>query len=539
MAAAAACGQHSATLTVAVSGKKAHPNREHSRRNRENSRRRQAALLFLSNISLDGRPVQSNSAENGGSCHNKETDLEGADSGSAVAAVAGLCPELGNNSSYGTFPSLSASVSCGNVSPSPVPRTGLLNVPPILVLPSDTGFNDVGSAEVLLGCRRGSFPSPGNSNLLSPSPSNTSLLPSPLGPRKSSTLLSVQSCNSVSSEPRQRTRNLSGGSPRPRHTKKIHFIKNMKQYDTRGSRIVLICAKRSLCAAFSVLPYGESFYLSDPSLNHPRRRHSSGNISTTLEMLPGLEGFQLETYGRSVSYAQFLYPTNALVRQKPSSASDLTLQIPVSRSTHSMPGRSYPPSRLNSTVGLDLGLDDMGDYDPNLLSDHQWPCGKHKRVLIFASYMTTVIEYVKPSDLKKDMNETFKEKFPHIKLTLSKIRSLKREMRVVGEDCGLQPVTIAMAFVYFEKLVLQGRLNKQNRKLVSAACILLAAKISSDLKKQEVKHLIDKLEERFRISRRELISFEFTILVALEMALYLPESKVMPHYRRLVQQQQL
>lgn len=36
---------------------------------------------------------------------------------------------------------------------------------------------------------------------------------------------------------------------------------------------------------------------------------------------------------------------------------------------------------------------------------------------------------------------------------------------MVGEDCGLQPVTIAMAFVYFEKLVLQGRLNKQNRYL--------------------------------------------------------------------------
>ncbi|KAK7884078.1 hypothetical protein WMY93_027201 [Mugilogobius chulae] len=449
MAAAATCEP---PVPACTKPKPALCSREQSRRNRENSKRRQAALLFLSNISLDGRPVQT--------CPQRESVIPGIS----------VCPDPAdnNNTSYGTFTHVSAS--------DVLPR--VLNVPPILVLPSDAaaGLSD---GEVLLGRRRGSVPSTGDTKLLSPSPSNTSLLPSPLlGPRKSSTLLSVHSCNSVSSEPRQ----------------------------------------------------------SDPSLNHSRRRHSSGNIST-LEMLPGLEGFHLDTYGRSVSYAQFLYPTNALVRQKPSSTLELsqTLQLPVSRSAHSIPSRSHPPSRINSTVGLDLGVDDFCDYDPNLLSDPQWPCGKHKRVLIFASYMTTVIDYVKPSDLKKDMNETFKEKFPHIKLTLSKIRSLKREMRAFGEDCGLQPVTIAMAFVYFEKLVLQGRLNKQNRKLVSAACLLLAAKISSDLKKQEVKHLIDKLEERFRISRRELISFEFTILVALEMALYLPESKVLPHYRRLVQ----
>ena len=196
--AAAACGQQSTVITTNVSGKKTLGNRECNRRNRENSRRRQAALLFLSNISLDGRPVQCNSAESGGRRHHKENDCEEADSCYAAAAPTDLCADPGHISSYGTFSSLSASVI-----PSPASKAGLA-VPPILVLPSETGFNDVGSAEVLLGCRRGSFPSPGNSNLLSPSPSNTSLLPSPLGPRKSSTLLSVQSCNSVSSEPRHR-----------------------------------------------------------------------------------------------------------------------------------------------------------------------------------------------------------------------------------------------------------------------------------------------------------------------------------------------
>ncbi|XP_036389427.1 CDK5 and ABL1 enzyme substrate 2 [Megalops cyprinoides] len=503
--ATAACGAHS---TLSTNTGKA--SKEHLRKSRD-TRRRQAALLFLNNISLDGRPVYQ--VSNGNPSHG---DNE------CQAVNTGATARLSTTSSYGTFANLSHSVS-GSIA-TPVPRIGVINVPPILVLPTDSGFNAVGTSEVFLERGRvGSLSSQGN--LLSPTGHQT-----PFGARKSPTLLSVESCNSMTLDSRQRSRSASC-SPRPRPVKKVHFIKNMRQYDTRGSRIVLICAKRSLCAAFSVLPYGEGFYISEPKLDtHRHRRSSAGTAS--LEMLPGLEDVELGAYGRTVSYARFLYPTNALVKQK-NAPVDITIQMPIS---HNSIPRNYTPSRLNSTVGLDLGVDDPSEYDPNMLNDPQWPCGKHKRVLIFASYMTTVIEYVKPSDLKKDMNETFKEKFPHIKLTLSKIRSLKREMRMVSEECGLQPVTMAMAFVYFEKLVLQGRLNKHNRKLVSAACVLLAAKISSDLKKQEVKLLIDKLEERFRINRRELISFEFTILVALEMALYLPESLVMPHYRRLVQQ---
>uniref|UniRef100_A0A9L0JLB8 Cdk5 and Abl enzyme substrate 2 n=1 Tax=Equus asinus TaxID=9793 RepID=A0A9L0JLB8_EQUAS len=307
--------------------------------------------------------------------------------------------------------------------------------------------------------------------------------------------------------------------------------------DGQRQRIVLICAKRSLCAAFSVLPYGEGLRVSDLRVDSQKQRHPSGGVSVPSEMVFELEGVELGADGKVVSYAKFLYPTNALVTHK----TDGHGLLPQSRPSvpRALPGSRYKPAPAKAAAaGPELGADvgDALEYNPNLLDDPQWPCGKHKRVLIFASYMTTVIEYVKPSDLKKDMNETFREKFPHIKLTLSKIRSLKREMRNLSEECSLEPVTVSMAYVYFEKLVLQGKLNKQNRKLCAGACVLLAAKISSDLRKNEVKQLIDKLEERFRFNRRDLIGFEFTVLVALELALYLPENQVLPHYRRLTQQ---
>uniref|UniRef100_A0A8D0C1A6 Cdk5 and Abl enzyme substrate 2 n=1 Tax=Salvator merianae TaxID=96440 RepID=A0A8D0C1A6_SALMN len=335
---------------------------------------------------------------------------------------------------------------------------------------------------------------------------------------------------------RQRTKHISG-SPRHKGLKKIHFIKNMRQYDTRNSRIVLICAKRTLCVAFSILPYGESLRISELKIEGQKQRHPSGGVSVSTEMVLGMEGVELGADGKVVSYAKFLYPTNALVGRK----NDPYGPIPVcraagSRSVGSSRYKTAAVKTITSTSDIGNELGELAEYNPNLLDDPQWPCGKHKRVLIFASYMTTVIEYVKPSDLKKDMNETFKEKFPHIKLTLSKIRSLKREMRNLSMECSLEPVTVSMAYVYFEKLVLQGKLNKQNRKLCAGACVLLAAKISSDLRKHEVKHLIDKLEERFRFNRRDLIGFEFTVLVALELALYLPDNQVLPHFRRLTQQ---
>ena len=64
-----------------------------------------------------------------------------------------------------------------------------------------------------------------------------------------------------------------------------------------------------------------------------------------------------------------------------------------------------------------------------------------------------MIEYVKPADMKKELNEKFKEKFPSVNLTLTKLRSLKTEIRRIGIECDVDTVTIAQVWSPFYSLV--------------------------------------------------------------------------------------
>ncbi|XP_041516288.1 CDK5 and ABL1 enzyme substrate 1 isoform X2 [Microtus oregoni] len=514
------------------------------RKSRVDPRRRQAALSFLTNISLDGRPLLQDDEWGGG-------EEGGATKPGARARISLLAAGCNAFSAPGTavapWTAVSGSSPCP-LPPSLVPRPSGESLPPRsapavtgaqLQLPDGPGGVEQEELEeddafINVQVPLASFLGSGTPGSASGSRGRLNsftqgILPIAFSRQNSQNYCALEQPGQGALEqlqrsrrrlisqrssletledieenaPLRRCRTLSG-SPRPKNFKKIHFIKNMRQHDTRNGR----------------------------DLKLDGGRQSAGAMS--LKEIIGLDGVELGADGKTVSYTQFLLPTNAFGTRR--NTIDSTSSFSQFRN---LSHRSLSIGRASSTQGsLDTGSDlgDFLDYDPNLLDDPQWPCGKHKRVLTFPSYMTTVIDYVKPSDLKKDMNETFKEKFPHIKLTLSKIRSLKREMRKLAqEDCGFEEPTVAMAFVYFEKLALKGKLNKQNRKLCAGACVLLAAKVGSDLKKHEVKHLIDKLEEKFRLNRRELIAFEFPVLVALEFALHLPEHEVMPHYRRLIQ----
>ncbi|RVE68540.1 hypothetical protein OJAV_G00092790 [Oryzias javanicus] len=485
MAAATSSGASAAALQIRLSGVE-------QTRKRIDPKRRQAALSFLSNISLDGRPVQDDAddPEREDEALEARTSVGAASPERAAAAQAQALASA--NQALLASPGLPATPA-GADAEADASTPSTFNSP-FSALPAATRGR-------LQTYTQGIVPAP-YSRQFSPNycPEIGQIEQQRSRRRLISQRSSLETLEDIEENaPLRRCRTLSG-SPRPKSFKKIHFIKNMRQHDMRNGRIVLISGRRSFYSVFSVLPYRDCSQAGDVRVEG-RQRHPSGGVSAK-EMVIGLEGVELGADGKTVSYTQFLYPTNVLGGRR--NTLDSTSSFVQSRNASH---RSLSLGRANSNQSsLDAGNDlgDFREYDPNLLDDPQWPCGKHKRVLIFPSYMTTVIEYVKPFDLKKDMNETFKEKFPHIKLTLSKIRSLKREIRKLAQDeCGYEEPTVAMAFVYFEKL--------------------------------DVKLLIDKLEEKFRVNRRELIAFEFPVLVALEFNLHLPEHEVMPHYRRLLQ----
>ncbi|XP_065570271.1 CDK5 and ABL1 enzyme substrate 1-like [Artemia franciscana] len=315
---------------------------------------------------------------------------------------------------------------------------------------------------------------------------------------------------------------------------KVVKVGKSPQDAASDERIFFVTCARVPVSVTSTLSFSKQFKPLDALV---RRRHFSGSrpMSSASESLDvytmlGLESpFQGETANAEFSYQHLLTPSKK--HTDPSSDTGRCHGKSLSK-CHSI-DRSYKHSRTGSPpVGPQEGEDFV--YLPSMLDNPAFSVGKHSTLLTFPSYLTSVIDYVKPSDLKKELNDKFREKFPHVQITLSKLRSIKREVRKIAkQERGINLLTIAQAYVYFEKMVLQGKIHKLNRKLCAGACLLLSAKLN-DAKGETLSILIERIETVFRLNRKELIACEFAVLVALDFGLHVPTSEVYPHYQRLL-----
>jgi len=181
-------------------------------------------------------------------------------------------------------------------------------------------------------------------------------------------------------------------------------------------------------------------------------------------------------------------------------------------------------------------------YFPGFLDDPQMLFGRNRNVMmgdkVTGPIISSTIQFIKPSVLKADLNKQFRERFDQWEppksqrryigakvidgvytlidttetmqedvdnvdnivghhrggsiaaehkratirmppsLTLSKIRSLKQQALVACVRARIEISTLALACIYFERLCLDCRVDKSNRRLSFAACLLLAVKIN-------------------------------------------------------------
>jgi len=149
-------------------------------------------------------------------------------------------------------------------------------------------------------------------------------------------------------------------------------------------------------------------------------------------------------------------------------------------------------------------------------------------------------------------------------LTLSKIRSLKQQALTAAVKAKLEISTVALAIIYFERLCLDCRVDKTNRRLSFAACLMLAIKINepnveviitkaiaNPTKKSRTSQRIQSLirphkksstmfaslleffTQDWNISLKHLYAAEWTVFAALQFRLKAKPSDVAFHFKRL------
>jgi len=221
----------------------------------------------------------------------------------------------------------------------------------------------------------------------------------------------------------------------------------------------------------------------------------------------------------------------SFIKQKRNNKKDISFKLPniqIRKKTAESYAKLLTPS-------YSLERKPPENYHITVLDDPTLITGKHKTIIALPYFMSSIIQYSRPSDLKKELNEQFRQLHPDLdpSLTLTQIRKVKKNIYLAAQEMDLELSSVAKAYVYFERLILKKEVNKYNRKLIGATCLFLATKVN-DPKEVSYANLLRVLNKVMNVSPKEIRENEFNVFVALEFVLYVPLWDIRPHFERLV-----
>ncbi len=170
--------------------------------------------------------------------------------------------------------------------------------------------------------------------------------------------------------------------------------------------------------------------------------------------------------------------------------------------------------------------------DPNLRS------GKHRIVMNLPGLMSSVISFVRGRELKSELNEKFRSSHEWLNssMSLSKLRKVKQILLNVGVGVNLELSTVALAYCYYDKLMFRNVVEKANRKLLAAVCLMLAFKYnegSASLADPAltVRALLAELERATGgvVKRSEVLAREFECFTWLGLSLDVAPHQIIQH----------
>eukprot|EP00923_Selenidium_pygospionis_P009193 GHVN01015710.1.p1 GENE.GHVN01015710.1~~GHVN01015710.1.p1 ORF type:complete len:466 (-),score=55.07 GHVN01015710.1:1227-2624(-) len=177
-------------------------------------------------------------------------------------------------------------------------------------------------------------------------------------------------------------------------------------------------------------------------------------------------------------------------------------------------------------------------YDPRHLDDPRFRQGVHHTLMHLEGCHISIIPFVNPQKLKEERNQQFRNTHPQVpkSMTLSKLRSLKEKMFGLlahGAHVSLELSTIACAWVYLERLVTMGLVDKSNRKVKAAACFMLAYKFNNEVEDsiqlKEFAQMVLRVLDDSTLTPNRLFLAEFTVYAELEFSLMVELPHIRPH----------